>query len=97
MNAGSVLGNMMRAHTRMYEVCKERNASPQIGLATNIFIYEPARRFHPMDTVAAWLAHKNLNREIFRYLVDGEMDFHFPFMVRERLQGCNRTHSITSD
>ncbi len=88
-NAGCVLGNMMRAHTRMYEACKERNAVPQIGLATNIFIYEPDRRFHPMDIIAARLAHKNMNREIFRYLVHGEMDFHFPFMVRERVHGMH--------
>lgn len=83
--AGTVLGNMMLAHTRIYEECKALNPASHIGLATNIFIYEPARPLHPMDRIAAWLAHKNLNTEILRYLVSGEMDFHFPCIVRRRL------------
>ncbi len=84
-NAGVVLGNMMRAHTCMYQTCKEFNALPQIGLATNVFLYEPARRMHPLDAIAARLAQKNLNAEIFRYLLLGRLDFHFPFMVRVRV------------
>jgi len=90
-NAGVVLGNMMRAHTRMYETCKELNALPQIGLATNVFLYEPARRMHPLDSMAAKLAQKNLNTEIFRYLLHGKLHFHFPFMVRVRV------HSMQPD
>ena len=87
-DAGTVLGNMLRAHTRMYEACKGYSASPQVGLATNIFIYAPARRLHPLDRIAARLAHRNMNEEILGYLVDGEMDFHFPFLVRMRLHAA---------
>jgi len=83
--AGMVLGNMMRAHTQIYSACKAFNATPQIGLAINMFIFEPARRWHPLDCVAAMLAHRNMNLEMLRYLVDGELDFHFPFMVRTRV------------
>lgn len=87
--AGIVLCNMLRAHTSIYEACKKIRDVPQIGLATNVFIYEPDRRWHPMDRIAAALAHRNFNIEIFRYLEQGEFDFHFPFMVRSRAGGMS--------
>jgi beta-glucosidase len=85
--AGAVLGNLMRAHARVYVECKSVDPSPQIGLATNVFIYAPARPLHPMDHIAALLAHRNMNTEIFRCLNEGEFDFHFPFIVREKVNG----------
>lgn len=85
--ASAVLGNLLRAHARMYEECKASNPCPQIGLATNVFIYSPARPLHPMDNLAAWLAHRNMNTEILRCLSEGEFDFHFPFIVREKVSG----------
>ncbi len=84
--AGLVLGNMLHAHTRMYQACKEVNPAPQIGIATNVFVFAPYRRGHPMDIIAARLAQRNLNDEFFRYLTTGEWDFHFPFMLRTRLR-----------
>jgi beta-glucosidase len=89
-DAGTVLVNMMRAHGRVYEECKALDPTPHIGLATNVFIYQPARPLHPLDNAAAWLADRNLNREIFRCLSCGEMDFHFPFMVRTRVRSLPR-------
>jgi beta-glucosidase len=83
--AGMVLGNMLRAHSRIYQECKEVDAGPRIGLAVNMFIFAPARAWHPLDRIAAILAQRNMNEQILRYLVDGELDFHFPFMVRTRI------------
>jgi beta-glucosidase len=85
-HAGIVLINMMRAHALVYGRCKAIDPAPQIGLATNIFIYEPARRWHLLDVVAARLAHRNMNREIISCLIHGEMDFHFPFIVRNTVR-----------
>jgi beta-glucosidase len=84
--AGQVLANLMRAHASMYQACKAINPAPQIGLATNVFIYRPARPHNPFDITVARLAQKNLNDEVFRCLVNGAMDFHFPLLVRSRIR-----------
>jgi beta-glucosidase len=79
-----VLRNLLRAHTAAYCACKELDPSPSIGIATNMFVYAPARSWHPLDWLAARQADRGMNRALLEYLVTGVLDLWFPGVARER-------------
>jgi beta-glucosidase len=92
--AAIVLRNLLRTHSAVYAACKAANPAPAIGMATNMFVYEPASSWNPFDVAVARVADRNLNDAILEYLVDGRFRFGFPGVVRERMDagidhGCD--------
>ena len=93
-SAATVLRNLLRTHSAVYASCKAINPTPAIGMATNMFVYEPASSWNPFDVAIARIADRNLNDAILEYLVHGRFRFGFPGVVRERIDasadhGCD--------
>jgi beta-glucosidase len=80
--AARVLANLLRAHALIYSTCKEQHADTQIGLPTNVFFYEPAARWNPLDRIAAYCADRNFNHGILDYLLTGRFSLSIPGVVR---------------
>jgi beta-glucosidase len=90
-SAATVLRNLLRTHSAVYDACKSINPGPAIGLATNMFVYEPASAWNPFDVAIARIADRNLNDAILEYLETGRFRFGFPGVVRARID-ANGAH-----
>ncbi len=93
-SAAAVLRNLLRTHSAVYAACKTINPTPAVGIATNMFDFEPASAWNPLDVAIARIADRNLNDAILEYLADGRFRFGFPGVVRERIDangdhGCD--------
>ena len=75
---GVVLRNLLRAHTAAYRRIKEVAPAAQVGLVAAIMYYEPLRRWHIMDVLAARAFNHSLNEMHLEYLVDGVFRFSIP-------------------
>jgi len=76
-----VLGNLLRAHSDAYGSIKSINPALQVGLAVNIFIFEPYQRWNPLDIAAAYFTHRGLNNATLRFLTEGVFEATFPGFV----------------
>jgi len=77
-----VLANLLRTHASIYYSCKQRNPDAEIGLPTNVFFYEPAACWNPLDQIAAYYADRNFNHAILEYLTTGRFVLSLPGLVR---------------
>jgi len=75
---GIVLRNLLRAHTAAYQRIKGVAPAAQVGLVAAIVHYEPARRWHIIDVLAARAFNRSLNEMHLEYLVDGVFKFSIP-------------------
>jgi beta-glucosidase len=81
--------NMLKSHTQVYRSVKERHPEHAVGLANNMFVFRPARRFHPLDRLTARIAHQNFNLGVLRYLAEGRFRFSFPGVTSLTAHGGN--------
>jgi beta-glucosidase len=78
--AGAVLKNLLEAHVQVYHALKRlpNGDKAQIGLAKNIFQFDPYRRWHLFD----WLVSRQFNAlftdAIIRFFQTGHFDFSLP-------------------
>jgi beta-glucosidase len=82
--AGQVLKNMLKAHVEVYRVLKPSEGGTtniQIGLATSIFQFEPARRWHLGDWAIARLSDNSFNETVLGFFRDGRIKFYVPFEI----------------
>lgn len=75
---GIVLRDLLRAHTAAYSCIKAVAPAAQVGLVAAIMHYEPARRWHIMDVLAARAFNRSLNEMHLEYLVNGVFRFTLP-------------------
>ncbi len=75
---GMVFRNLFRAHTAAYQAIKKIVPAAQVGLVAAIVHYEPARRWHLLDIMAARAFNRSLNESHLTYLVDGILNFSIP-------------------
>lgn len=88
--AGEVLKNMLKSHADAYRSLKKIEAEApvktqkplQIGLATSIFHFEPARRWHLGDWAIARISSNTFNEGILGFFTDGRMNFYVPGEAR---------------
>jgi len=86
--AGTVLENLLYAHTETYKHLKSLAGGDnvQIGLVKNIFQFDPLRRWHIID----WLFSKVLNNVFTHssldYFVKGHATFSLPGMVKKDMK-----------
>jgi beta-glucosidase len=73
-----VLHALLRAHELAYRTIKELDADARVGPALNIFHYLPARRFHPLDRLAARLAQRVFSERLVRFLGGDDTTFRVP-------------------
>ncbi len=80
--AGEVLKNKLKAHVAVYRALKPTGGgthNTQIGLATSIFQFEPARRWHLGDWAIARISNNTFNETILGFFRTGTMNFYVPF------------------
>ena len=77
--AAEVLKNMLKAHTEIYQELKKIDNSAQIGVATSIFQFEPARRWHLGDWAIARISSNTFNEGVLGFFRTGTMKFYVPF------------------
>lgn len=75
--AGEVLKNMLKSHVEIYRALK--NERVQIGLATSIFQFEPARRWHLGDWAIARVSSNSFNETILGFFRNGTINFYISF------------------
>ena len=56
-----VMRNMMRAHAMVYRSLKERDPESEIGLAKNVTLFDPDRRWSPVDWAVATVLERLWN------------------------------------
>lgn len=80
-----VLKNMLKAHVEVYSALKELGMKdyekPKIGLATSIFQFEPARRWHLGDWAIARIGSNTFNESVLGFFRTGTMNFYVPLDV----------------
>jgi beta-glucosidase len=79
-----VLKNMLKAHVEVYKALKSPKGDTQniqIGLATSIFQFEPARRWHLGDWAIARISSNTFNESVLGFFRTGTMNFYVPLDV----------------
>ena len=68
-----VMRNMMRAHAMVYRSLKERDPKSEIGLAKNVTLFDPAKRWSPIDWAVATILERLWNGSWRSGIRDGRM------------------------
>ncbi len=78
--AGTVLFNLLKAHTLVYRTLKKLpgGKKAKIGIVKDIFVFEPLNRFHPGDWLVARTVDKAFNESTLEFLKTGYYNFDFP-------------------
>lgn len=85
--ATQVLTNMLDAHTQTYHRLKkvaDPNQHPKIGLTKQMNVFDPSRRWHPLDWILTDAINKLYRDEVLHYLTEGVFDFQIPGYFRTR-------------
>ena len=71
--AGTVLGNILKAHVKTYQMAKQLNYNSdlKIGIVMSIFLFEPSNRINLIDWIGTYLADDAFNKTILRFLETG--------------------------
>ncbi len=79
--AGQVLKHLLMAHTRTFFELKKIDGEKRskIGIATSIFQFEPARRWHLGDWAIARISSNSFNESVLGFFRNGTMNFYVPF------------------
>ncbi|HVH64528.1 MAG TPA: family 1 glycosylhydrolase, partial [Candidatus Acidoferrum sp.] len=73
--AGSVLVTLMRGHWMAYERIKAKHPDLQLGLAHHLRIFDPLRRWMPLDRAVAAAFTRVFNETILKTLRQGRLAF----------------------
>lgn len=73
--AARVLVALMRGHWLAYERIKSRHPEAQVGLAHHLRIFDPARRFAPLDRAVSAAFGRVFNQTILKTLRRGQLVF----------------------
>jgi len=75
--AGTVLMNLMKAHVKCYKTLKGLKDGPgsQIGIVKNIFQFDPAEYFNPLDHYVAGVVDGGFNESILEFFRTGHFNF----------------------
>ena len=68
--AGTVFGNILKAHVKTYQMAKKLNYNPdfkKIGIVMSIFLFEPSNRINLIDWIGTYLADDAFNKTILRF------------------------------
>lgn len=73
-----VLRNLLRAHTACYRVIKQVRPDAEVGLLTNIFVFDPPQRWNILDVTLAHYLNRGFTVSLIDYLTTGVFDFSLP-------------------
>jgi beta-glucosidase len=73
-----VYRNLLRAHTACYRAIKQVRPDAEVGLLTNIFIFDPPQPWNLLDLMLAHHLNKGFTGSVIDYLTTGVFDFSLP-------------------
>ncbi len=80
--ARQALGNLFAAHAASAAAIREVNPAAAIGVAHNMMAFAPERRYHPLDNLLAFTAHRFYNRALWEAFATGRWSFMLPPFTR---------------
>jgi len=81
-----VFRNLLRAHTLAYQEIKRLYPGAQVGLAVNIFPFDPPDRWYLPDLILARLLNRNFYAAVLDFLTTGVFEFSIPGIASTRLE-----------
>src|SRR5258708_10466521 len=93
-----VMRNMVRAHAAAHAELKNgpHGVSARVGIAQHMRVFEPWRRWHPLDRVASALPEAGFNHWMLRACTDGQAGWArappAPISQAAGTPGCIRLH-----
>jgi beta-glucosidase len=79
---GTILRNLLRAHTAAYQTIKKLDPQAQVGLAASLTVYDPLHSWNLLDTILARRFNRSLNESHLTWLVNGHLNFSIPGATR---------------
>ncbi|MFS8098982.1 family 1 glycosylhydrolase [Lentzea alba] len=73
-----VIDNLLVAHSEAYRAIHRAGAGHQVGLAHNIAVFLPAKRYSPLDRLAAGRLHRAYNLAVLDALATGSFEVDLP-------------------
>lgn len=95
--AFAAMANMVRAHVIARHALLERCGPMEIGIAQNMLIFAPSRRWHPLDQALARLADGNYNHAFLEALSTGVLALQMPGFTagKEKIDGAEKSTEFT--
>lgn len=100
--AFAATANLVRAHVIARNAILDRRrsagvAAPQIGIAQNMLLFAPSRRWHPLDQALTRLAEGNYNHGFLEAISTGELRLQMPGFTagKERIDGAAKSTDFT--
>ncbi len=95
--AFAAMANMVRAHVIARQALLERCGPMEIGIAQNMLLFAPTRRWHPLDQALSRLAGGNYNHAFLETLATGVLKLQMPGFTagREKIDGAAKSTEFT--
>lgn len=95
--AFAAMANMVRAHVIARQALIERCGPMEIGIAQNMLIFAPSRRWHPIDQALSRLADGNYNHAFLEALSTGVLALQMPGFTagKEKIDGAQKSTEFT--
>ncbi len=74
--------NVLRSHGEAYDILHSRIPEAQVGVAHNMVVFSPYRRWNPMDHFLSKMAHQYYNRSFLEALQNGLLRIRFPILKK---------------
>lgn len=95
--AFTAMANLARAHAIARAALKEGHAERPIGIAQNMLVFAPGRRWHPLDQALTRLADGNYNHAFLEALTTGQLRLQMPGFTagKETIDGARDSMDFT--
>jgi beta-glucosidase len=95
--AFAAMANMVRAHVIARQALIERCGPMEIGIAQNMLLFAPTRRWHPLDQALSRLAEGNYNHAFLETLSTGVLRLQMPGFTagKEAIDGAAKSTEFT--
>ncbi|MFZ5445095.1 MAG: glycoside hydrolase family 1 protein [Myxococcota bacterium] len=96
--AFAAMANLVRAHVLARQAIRERcGEAVPIGIAQNMLLFAPSRRWHPLDQALTRLADGNYNHAFLEALSTGVLQLQMPGFTagKARIDGAERSTEFT--
>lgn len=95
--AFAAMANLVRAHVIARQALRERCGPLEIGIAQNMLVFAPTRRWHPLDQALSRLAEGNYNHAFLEALSTGVLRLQMPGFTagKEAIDGAAKSTDFT--
>lgn len=95
--AFAAMANLVRAHVLARAALRARCGPLEIGIAQNMLVFAPTRRWHPLDQALSRLAEGNYNHAFLEALSTGVLRLQMPGFTagKEAIDGAAKSTDFT--